>query len=300
MPRATLLILKSLLTLALLLPAACKDGQIVNPTANFQDPSPSLQPQEPPDTRPAGPQLQRIVQPVDPAVIFRPTVNLSILQLSVPAGLVSRNDAFWKRLQEDAIEVSAYDVLQKNGLRVGLADFAELETIIKALGSTPIDSRPLTYIASGVKVVELPMKQGLPYQLIYDFDLRNVMTLRSYDDAENLFVLKFQPIPRRPGEVRIDLCPMVRSLRKRPMPVGNEIREIEFRAAEKLFDLRLSANLPLEKFLLIGPSPEARAPMSLGHAFLITEGPTEERETVLLILPQPLAPKPDSQPHTQP
>src|SRR5277367_3566362 len=48
-------------------------------------------------------------------------VQLDIYQLEVPFGALSRDDEFWKRVDETQINPADYDVLVKNGVRVGIA-----------------------------------------------------------------------------------------------------------------------------------------------------------------------------------
>src|ERR1041384_915951 len=79
-------------------------------------------------TNPGGrPIARRVEVPADPPVLFKPTVNLSIYHLRVPLGTVSASEDFWKRVDEHALDVSTYDVLYKNGIRVGLASMADLD-----------------------------------------------------------------------------------------------------------------------------------------------------------------------------
>src|SRR5687768_16144984 len=48
-------------------------------------------------------------------------VHLDMYQFTVPHGGVSRSEEFWKRVDEQRIDVATYDLLLKNGLRVGVA-----------------------------------------------------------------------------------------------------------------------------------------------------------------------------------
>src|SRR5215212_7519753 len=95
------------------------------------------------------PITRRIISPSDPPVMFRPTVNLSIYHLRVPIGTVSGSDEFWKRVDEHAVDVSTYDVLFKNGIRVGKAPISELESFLKMLDRNPMQTLPTVFAASG-------------------------------------------------------------------------------------------------------------------------------------------------------
>jgi hypothetical protein len=236
--------------------------------------------------------IEKVVQARDPIAIFRPQVNLTVYRLTVPMGTVSRNDEFWKRVDEQAVDVLAYDVLYKNGIRVGRAPLSELEQLTTVLGQTTVQAKPTIYAAAGAKNVELPMKRDVPSQVIYDFDAQNVMTVRSYEGSDNVFCLDFSPTPRRPGDVRVVLCPMVRTLRKRLVATGDiETMEIEYVSPERLFHLNLRTDIPLDQVLIVAPSPEASANMSLGHTFLVHEGNADKLEEVLIFVPQAIKPK---------
>ncbi|HEV8379809.1 MAG TPA: hypothetical protein VGP99_13235 [Tepidisphaeraceae bacterium] len=240
------------------------------------------------------PVTRRVIAPADPPVIFRPTVNLSIYHLRVPVGTVSGNDEFWKRVDEHAVDITAYDVLYKNGIRVGRAPISELEAFLKILDRNPMQTLPTVFAASGAKTIELPMKKGALDQILYDFDLKNTLTVRSYEECDNIFCVEFSPAPRKAGDVRISLCPMVRTLRKRLVATGDiDTREVEYKSPEKYFQLNLRTDIPLDGFLVLGPSPEAKSTMSLGHAFFMLGGATEQQEDVLLILPQAMKPRPE-------
>jgi hypothetical protein len=232
-------------------------------------------------------EIQKVVKAADPPPLLRPTVNLTIWHLIVPAGTVSRNEEFWKHVDEQAVDVLAYDVLYKNGIRVGKAPLADIAYFKNILERNPIQSEPILYAAAGAKMVELPMKRDIPAQIIYDFDAANILTVRSYDRSENVFCIDFQPAPRKAGDVRVAICPMVRTLRKRPVLIGDvETGEIEYVSPERYFNLSLRTEIPLSGMLILAPSPEAAARMSLGQAFLVHDGNAEQMEHVLLLLPQ--------------
>ena len=240
------------------------------------------------------PIIRHVEAPADPPILFKPTVNLSIYHLRIPLGTVSANDDFWKRVDEHALDISTYDVLYKNGIRVGLASMSDLDSFMKILDKNQIKTLPTTFAASGAKLIELPMKKGALDQVLYDFDLKNTMTVRSFEECDNIFCVEFSPAPRKAGDVRISFCPMVRTLRKRLVATGDiDTREVEYKSPEKYFQLNLRADIPLDSFLILGPSPEAKSPMSLGHAFLMQGGDTEQQEDVLIIIPQAMKIRPE-------
>lgn len=289
------MICRILLVIAVCVLAGCRNGKLVDPTANFVDPSPAESAQgagsSSPDAKSAS--GKKVVKAADPQLLIRPQVSLSVVQMSVPAGIVSRNEKFWKRIQENAVDVSAHDLLQKNGIRVGMASLMELDAIRNTIERGLVENEPVTYVTAGVRVAELPMRQDVAEQTLYYFDKNNVFTMRSYVGCEDIFVLELQPSPRRAGDVRIGISPMVRSLRKRLVPVSdNEAREFEYISPEILYDLNLRTDLPADSALIIAPSTEASSPTSIGHAFLTRQANTVETEVVLILIPQIMTPKP--------
>jgi len=262
--------------------------------------APQPEPEPPPDEPPV---VQKVMEPADPVALFKPKVNLTIYHLRVPAGAVSRSEDFWKHVDEQAIDIAAHDVLYKNGIRAGRGGLADMDYFVDLLERHPIQPKPVTYAAAGARLIELMMKKDVPAQILYDFDAQNVLTVRSYDASDNVFCIEFQPAPRKAGDVRVTVCPMVRTLRKRLVPVGDlETREIEYVSPEKYYSLNLHTDVPLDGFLVIAPSPEARNPMSLGHGFMVHEGGAEQLEDVVLVVPQAMRRrgKPTSNPTTLP
>jgi len=144
------------------------------------------------------------------------------------------------------------------------------------------------------------MKKDIPAQIVYDFDLQNVLSVRGFDASENIFSIEFQRAPRKISELRISVTPMIRTLRKRLVPVSDlDTREMEYVSPEKYYHLNLRADVPLDGFLIVAPSPEASAPMSLGSAFMLQDGPVEKLEDILLIIPQAMR-RPEKSPQTHP
>jgi len=278
-------------SLALFLPACGRIAEFPGDPVLTPDPDPKDQP----------PTVQNVIEPRDPVRIFQPTVNLTIYHFTVPAGTVSRNEEFWKHADEQAIDILTHDVLYKNGFRVGRGSLADFEYYLSIMRRQPLQSSPMLVAAAGAKLVEMPMKKDVPSQIIYDFDLRNTLTIRTYDNpSDNILCIDFQPAPRKPGDLRVAIVPMVRTLRKRLVPINDlDTREVEYMNPEKRFELNLRTDVPLDSFLILAPSPEAFSAMSLGRAFMIQEGPAEELEDVLLIIPRSMR-RPDTRPATTP
>lgn len=247
-----------------------------NPPASAEHRLMALAPEE-------GPAVQsRDARPDVPMLI-----HLDIYQLTVPYGTVSLNEEFWKRINEDCIDVGTRDLLLRNGIRVGESPIGEWSIFKNIIDQNPSVSRHNSFAATEAKAVELQMKTEADVQNIFYYD-RNGLRGRTFDPGEYLMSLSFQPAPRKFGEVRIALCPVVRTSKRRlEYTAMNQEIEIQYARPERLYEVNLRADIPLESFLIIAPSPQVQASTSLGSTFLIKEGAAERFEQILLLVPKP-------------
>jgi hypothetical protein len=247
---------------------------------------------------PGGPQLVEIgsepAQPIDPnkPLDAKPElpvfVRLEVWHLLVPYGTISRNEAFWKRINEQCVDVATYDLLYKNGIRVGEAPQAEWNFFRQIIEEHPAISQRSLFAGPEGNGIELQMRDSMPWQELFFYDGSNLLSGRTYDHSENLMTMRFHPTPRKLGWVRVALCPVVRATRKRlEFTTRNDEREVVYTAPERLYECNLRADIPLGSFLIIAPSEAARRRTSIGHAFLTRDGEAERYEQVLIIAPRP-------------
>jgi hypothetical protein len=232
-----------------------------------------------------------------------PVVHLDVYQMFVPRGAVSRSDEFWKRVDEQQIDPATYDLLLKNGVRVGVArdsDWADyFRDIFERNNARSI---PGSILASGSGSLELPMKRNVRSQDIFYLNDQNELYGRTYEKCENLLGVSFWPERRQVGALHITLAPVVRATRSHPeFTVRNEERVLVEVRPEYLYDLNLTTTIPPGNFLVMAPSPEGRWPTSLGSTFLTTEDETEQKEQVLVFVPRTVrGPMPASPPPAAP
>jgi hypothetical protein len=216
--------------------------------------------------------------------------HLDIYQLAVPLGAISRSEEFWKHIDEQQVDVGTYDLLRKNGWRVGTAPSTEWPYFRDIIDAYPASAKPhrLTAGLTGTAAnMELSMKEKVDYQVVSYFDDENLLHNLSFDQCDNLLSISLQQVPRKPGEARVTVCPTVRSLRRRfQVNMRQQEREFRYVHPERLYDLNLQADIPAGQFLIIAPSPEVRWPTSLGAAFLVENGAAEQFEHVLLLVPR--------------
>jgi hypothetical protein len=214
-------------------------------------------------------------------------VELDVYQLTVPFGTVSRDEEFWKRVDETQLDMPTYDLLLKNGFRVGIGatdDWFYFRTIIDRYHAT---GKPYNSSATDGGYLDVPLHENVEYQDIFYFNDHNDLTGRTFIKCKELMSVAFFAAKRQSGETIIKVCPVIQGLTKRweVTPMGNEL-EVDNSNPEKLYDLRLEALVPPKHFLLIAPSRESRFPDLIGSAFLDGNGQANRTETVLILVPQ--------------
>jgi hypothetical protein len=225
--------------------------------------------------------------PRDAAPVQTVFFQMDVYRLAVPLGTFSANEEFWKRMDEECVDPTTKDLLERNGIRVGQAPQSELSFFQKFMDDKPLMQR-LSTLAPEARKIELEMRKDLPHQTIFRMDARRQNIGRDYDRSSNIINMSFEPAPRKPGCVRLTLCPMVRSHRKRFefTPLNNE-NEIQYVEPELLYDLNLRVDIPKDRFFIVMPSATADS-ASVGAAFLIKQGHTDRQEEILLIIPHPM------------
>jgi hypothetical protein len=218
-------------------------------------------------------------------------VQLDVYHLVLPLGAVSRSEEFWKHVEEQRVDVGTYDLLRKNGWRIGVAPTNEWPYFRDIIDAHPASSKPYVLSAGPVGAngsVELEMRDNVPYQNIFYFTDENVLHGRTFERCQNLLSITLQQAPRKPGEARVTVCPTVRALHRR-FEVSSTTegeREVRYVHPERLYDLNCQLDIPAGNFLVIAPSPEVKWKTSLGATFLVQDGAAEQLEQVLLMVPR--------------
>ena len=228
-------------------------------------------------------------------------ISLEVYHLTVPAGAVSRNEEFWKRVDEARIDIATYDLLFKNGIRVGVAPDAQWKYFKGLLAQYPsARQQPGRTEPGKLGYVELEMRKNVSYQNLFWLDDHDGLCGRTDEKCDDLLGLSFEAAAHHPGQAIIKLCPIVRGLRRyyHVTVLGNDEMQIEQKQPTQIFDLRLQTIVPMNDCLIVAPSKQAKWPTCMGSTFLTGEGKTEPIEHVLVIVPhayrtdepQPLAP----------
>jgi hypothetical protein len=248
--------------------------------------SPKSLPSLPPENKPVF--ANQLSADTSPAAKRR-LLSLDVYQLQLPLGTISRSEEFWKHIDEDRVDVGTYDLLRKNGWRLGIALANEWPYFKDILDAYPAlwEKTTLSPGLSGGGTMELAMKHSIAYQNIFYFTDRGRMIGMKFEDCDNLLGIGLQNIPRKPGEARVTVCPTVRGVQKRfEVTKKAEGRpEIRYTHPERLYDLNIQADIPVGHILIIAPSPQVRWKTSLGATFLVQDGAAEQVEQVMLFVP---------------
>jgi hypothetical protein len=216
-------------------------------------------------------------------------VQLDVYQLLIPLGAISRSEEFWKHVDEQqGVDVGTYDLLRKNGWRIGVAPTNEWGYFRDIIDQYPASSKPSAITAGpgATGAIELTMKKAVPYENVFYFNDENALFGRTFERSDNLLSVTVQQVPRKPNDARVTVCPFVRSIRKRfEVSMRNDERVIEYVYPEHLYDLNLQTDIPAGQFMVIAPSPEVKWKTSLGATFLVQDGAAEQLEQVILLVP---------------
>jgi hypothetical protein len=226
--------------------------------------------------------------PTDPVAAPGMLIQMSVYRITVPFGTVSRSDQFWKRVDETSVDVGTYDMLLKNGVRIGEAPLSEWTYLKTILDDSPIVSQHMQFTAVDHLRQELEMGGAQVEETIFYVDGKGVPSGRSFDHCQNLLTIDAVPTPRQPRTVRITVCPMVRSIVEKLQytDMDNE-QSIRFVRPQPLYDLNLTADVAPDHCLIVAPSTEAQYETRLGNRFLVNEAPSDKQETILIFVPQP-------------
>jgi hypothetical protein len=223
----------------------------------------------------------------------RRVVRMDVFQLRTPLGSISRSEEFWKHVDEQSIDVGTYDLLRKNGWRIGIAPTSEWNYFVDIIENYPASPKPTSLTAApggdGASL-ELTMSKGIPYEVVSYFNDENRLFLRSYEECENLINISLQQAPRKPGEARVSVCPTVRGTYRRYQVVNGEKggaeREYKYERPERLYDLNCEVDVPVDHFFVVAPAPEVKWTTSLGQTFLVQNGGADRYEQILLLVPK--------------
>ncbi len=229
------------------------------------------------------------IKPLDPRQAIPAMFQVEVYQILLPIGSISRNEEFWKRVDEYAVDVATHDLLLKNGVRVGLLHERDMQPIKRLIEQNPTQVQRSTLIGHGAKDAELEMNREVDFQNIFFFSPDNQVSGRTFENCTNAVTFSFEPAIRSVNTLRVSFCPTVRAVRRRlEFTAMNQEVEKYNAITDRLYDMNLRADLPSDCALIVAPSAESSRESSVGHAFFTRPGSAERQEYLLMVIARPM------------
>lgn len=211
---------------------------------------------------------------------------VDLYTLRVPLGAISANPAIWEKVDRETLGAAQGRLLRRNGIQIGTATVDQWDSFKALIDQYPTVTQASKLTGGEGQGVELRLKEAVPFQTLFYYDPQGRLHGRTYDQADDLLAIHFQPSKKFYAYVRISLSPIIRSTRKRLAYTAlNRPQTFEYVEPEHIYQLGLKAEVPPGRFLIIAPSDQAVHPTRLGHLFLIQDTPAERFEKVLILVP---------------
>jgi hypothetical protein len=217
-------------------------------------------------------------------------ISTLIYQLQCPLGANSRDEAFWKLVDEDVVDVPTSRTLNYNGLRTGRARVADWPKFLKILEkeSAIRISESRISSASAIGDALLDVSEPLPEEVLFIYDDHG-LTMRSYANCQNELSMAFQWAPRKPRTVRVTICPVVKAWRTRmDYSLNDDPAPTKYLERENYYDLHFCVDVAPGEFLVIGTTRQTEDPNRIGSRFFTRDGPNQRYEDLLILVGQPV------------
>jgi hypothetical protein len=223
--------------------------------------------------------------PRDAQPSWQALVHLDIYQFSIPIGQISKNEVFWKQVDETALGSDLSRRLYKNGLRCGIVPKSEWSFFRDMLvdKAHPVVHQMIDGFRSDA--VQLQLTRNVDDEDIFFLNASGDLEGHSYKNCMNLVNLSFEPIARRPGAVRVALCPTVQEQTVGLEYTGLNTVQPVYLKSDRLYDTAVRADITDDSFLIVSPGDQSRRSTSIGGSFFIKNDTAQQLEQVLLIIP---------------
>jgi hypothetical protein len=240
-------------------------------------------PRPTPSAEPPSPVVSQVTLPLTDGI------NVYAYQVLLARGAASANPKFWKFLNEDVVDKPTNDMLQFNGLRIGRAPLSAYQGGLDSILDTEKTAAAWSVFFFPVQgTCYLEMTSELQDETVFVFNEHGTSG-RTFEHCQNRFAFFCQWEPHKPNTLRLSICPVVETWRKRiDYSLGDDPAEQQYNNVESLYDLHLRADLGADELLIIGTSPEADDPYRVGNRFMTRQGRTDRFEEVVVLTRQPL------------
>jgi len=216
-------------------------------------------------------------------------INAKMYQLQMPFGANSRDDSFWKLIDEDVVDIPTSHNLNRNGFRVGRARIADWPAFLKVLTNESAVKRSETAMMAQPSIDDgtVKMSDVLPEELLFIYG-EHGWTMRSFSDCRNMLSLAFEWAPRKPRTIRMTFCPMVQAMQTRmDYSLSDNPPPAQVLHRENFYDLHLTADIAPGEFLVVGTSAATEDTNRIASHFLTSDGPNQRFEQVLIFVGDP-------------
>src|SRR5207244_1062303 len=135
-------------TVMIVMAAGCRP---LSPTTPVTPPAP------PPPAMSSRPKMMMqkggasLVSTIASAAQIPQAMRVDLYQLQLPQGTISRNEKFWKRVDEQSLDPGTYELLYKTGVRVGQATLAAWDYLRQVMQQYPAVTMATPLVPSDVR-----------------------------------------------------------------------------------------------------------------------------------------------------
>lgn len=224
----------------------------------------------------------------------RLVVEFKVHRFSAPAGTFTKSNGLWELVTGAAGDARTTLRLSDNGFRAAVgreSDRAALTRSLEAVDDMRSALDETTPDAS--KAVEIEVGPCPPHQTVFYYDRRGVLHGLDFLDAKARFRLSFAIYSPNLREVRLDVVPEIEEPPGPPKWVITEQGAMQKPVERRhpFEDLTISATIPQNGFLLLGPAPDVANRASLvARPFFIEQTPKADgtiaiRESIYVVSP---------------
>jgi hypothetical protein len=227
---------------------------------------------------------------VAPAAVTPLLPRVLLYRMVLPVGAFSGNSRAWTLLNEDAIDSKTSILLAQNGLRAATGAVARWPDISKMVDPEGASHQPVVIQTDGMSAITLPTRQNIPDLYVSSIDRDRRLQVRQYERCDSAFRLTVRGVRDKP-ELQLQLDPIVTLGAYQINRPGLGFTTADIPAEATFDDLRLSANLTVEKFLVLAPLNPKPGSLTVGTQWLSNPDQSPPTETILIFVPAPEKPK---------
>jgi hypothetical protein len=223
---------------------------------------------------------------VAPAAPSAMIPRVMLYRITMPVGGFSGNDKVWSQLNEDAIDSKTAVLMAQNGLRAATGAVARWPEISKLIDPTGTSNQPVIIQTDGRTSVSVKTRENVTDQTVVSVDHDHLLQGRTFERCDNGFRLSISGLRNKPA-LQVQLEPVVTLGTIQISRPGMGVTNSGFTSEESFEDLRMTATLTAEQFLVLSamdPKPDS---YSIGTLWLSDHDQVPATETVLVFVPAP-------------